>query len=154
MSTGPIKGSRRWAAICLSIVAVMVLFFIGRRATNAATVTASPAPAEVEAHPQDAAVDTADTPATATTSTPDATSEAPRPAVEQLADGGVIVDLNAASESDLRRLPGVGPTRAKKILELRSHLGRFKSVDDLARIKGFGRATLRRLRPMTRASPP
>lgn len=142
MSTG--ASPRRWAAICLPIVAVIVLFFIGRRATNAA-----PAPPPVLSH--------SSVPANTGDAATDVAPEVPevaRPSIEQLADGGIVVDLNLATEADLRRLPGVGPTRAKKILELRAHLGRFKSIDDLARIKGFGRATLRRLRPMTRASPP
>jgi competence protein ComEA len=79
---------------------------------------------------------------------------APPSAVEVLADGGVIVDLNTANEEELKRLPSVGPARARAIVELRRRLGRFKGVDDLARIKGFGRATLRKLRPLTRASSP
>lgn len=148
MSAAPVSG-RRWAAVCLPIVAVIVLFLIGRRATNAATVSASPSSeGSVSAVSSEDAAPAGAGAATAV----DASPEVPRPAVELLADGGVIVDLNLATEPDLRRLPGVGPTRARKILELRSHLGRFKSVDDLARIKGFGKATLRRLRPLTRAS--
>jgi competence protein ComEA len=73
-----------------------------------------------------------------------------RLAVETLADGGVVVDLNLATENDLRRLPGIGAGRARKILELRAKLGRFRTVEDLARIKGIGRAMIRRLRPYAR----
>src|SRR5262249_19812294 len=36
-------------------------------------------------------------------------------------DGKVI--LNLATEEDLRRLPGIGPTRARGIVELRARLG-------------------------------
>jgi competence protein ComEA len=148
MSTGPIAGLRRWAVICLPVVVVLILFLIGRRATNAATVGVAPIASSdaspVNTNDASAAAEAADAPAT----------DAPRLAVEQLPDGAVIVDLNVATESDLRKLPGVGPTRAKKIVDLRTHLGRFKSVDDLARIKGFGRATIRKLRPLTRVSPP
>jgi competence protein ComEA len=149
MSTAPVSG-RRWAAICLPIVAVLFLFFVGRRATNAATVPSAPLAPSASAVVAVADAGFADVAPDAPPS--EATPDAPRVAIEQLADGGVIVDLNVASESELRKLPGVGPTRARKIVELRTHLGRFKSVDDLARIKGFGRATIRRLRPMTRAS--
>ncbi|HEU4409992.1 MAG TPA: helix-hairpin-helix domain-containing protein, partial [Polyangiaceae bacterium] len=62
-----------------------------------------------------------------------------------LPDGRVV--LNAANEDDLKRLPGVGPTRAKAILALRSRLGRFRSLNDLRRVKGIGRRSLERLRP-------
>lgn len=141
MSTAPFSGARRWAAFCLPIVVVVVLFLIGRRATNAATPPPPPVIAiDAMSHAADSAVD--------------APPEVARTAIEQLPDGATIVDLNLATEADLRKLPGVGPTRARKIVELRTQLGRFKSVDDLARIRGFGRATIRRLRPLTRASPP
>jgi competence protein ComEA len=51
---------------------------------------------------------------------------------------------------DLRRLPGIGEKRALAVLELRRKLGRFKQVEDLLRVKGIGRATLRKLRPLVR----
>lgn len=61
--------------------------------------------------------------------------------------------LNTATVEDLRRLPGVGPKRADAILALRSRLGRFRTVEDLLKVKGIGRATLRRLRPLVRLDP-
>jgi competence protein ComEA len=64
------------------------------------------------------------------------------------------VVLNTAALEDLRRLPGIGPKRAAAILELRTHLGRFRAVEDLLKVKGIGRATLKRLRPLVRLDPP
>jgi len=58
--------------------------------------------------------------------------------------------LNTATIDDLRRLPGVGPKRADAIVALRSRLGRFRAIEDLLKVKGIGRATLRRLRPLVR----
>lgn len=66
-------------------------------------------------------------------------------AVGVLPDGRVV--LNVASEDELTRLPGVGPTRAKAIAALRTRLGRFRSLNDLRRVKGIGRRSLERLRP-------
>ena len=63
------------------------------------------------------------------------------------------LDLNAASESELLALPGVGPSKARAILDFRSQHGGFLSVSQLLRIKGFGRATLKRLRPFLAVSP-
>jgi len=60
------------------------------------------------------------------------------------------VHLNAATEADLRRLPGIGPKRAEAILALRVRLGRFHALEDLLKVKGLGRATLKRLRPLMR----
>src|SRR5262245_2984768 len=67
--------------------------------------------------------------------------------VEQKADGTGVVNLNTAGESELARLPGVGPAKAQAILAWRKKHGSFKKVDDLTRVKGFGRKTLLRLRP-------
>jgi competence protein ComEA len=64
------------------------------------------------------------------------------------ADGKVI--LNLAAEEDLRRLPGVGPTRAQAILALRTRMKRFTRVEDLLRVKGLGRRALAKIRPHVR----
>ena len=64
------------------------------------------------------------------------------------------VILNTASTDDLRRLPGVGQKRADAIVALRTHLGRFRAIEDLLKVKGIGRATLKRLRPLVRLDPP
>jgi competence protein ComEA len=142
MSSEPQSRARRVLAFILPVLALVALVLVGRRATPAAPISATPVATDtfdagVAEVPNDAAPESIE-------------AEAPKQAVEQLPDGGVVVDLNLASEDDLRKLPGVGPSRAKRILELRARLGRFKSVDDLARIKGFGKATLKRLRPLTK----
>ena len=59
-----------------------------------------------------------------------------------------VVNLNDASAEQLERLPGIGPSRARAILELRARLKRFARVEDLLRVKGIGRATFRKLRPL------
>ena len=64
------------------------------------------------------------------------------------------VFLNEATVDDLRRLPGIGEKRALAVLELRRKLGRFKQVEDLLRVKGVGRSTLRKLRPLVRIDHP
>jgi competence protein ComEA len=64
------------------------------------------------------------------------------------------VFLNAAAVDDLRRLPGIGPKRADAILALRARLGRFRAIEDLLKVKGVGRATLKRLRPLVRLDAP
>ena len=64
------------------------------------------------------------------------------------------VYLNEATVDDLRRLPGIGPKRALAVLALRQRLGRFRQVEDLLRVRGIGRSTLRRLRPLVRLDHP
>jgi competence protein ComEA len=69
------------------------------------------------------------------------------PAASGVTPDGKVV-LNLATDDDLRRLPGIGPGRARSILALRAHLGRFSRPEDLLRVKGIGRKLLARIRPL------
>jgi len=62
---------------------------------------------------------------------------------------GAPVDVNRASVPELRRLPGIGPALAARIVDGRP----FAALDDLARVHGLRRATLERLRPRLTALP-
>jgi competence protein ComEA len=59
----------------------------------------------------------------------------------------LVVNINTASAEELERLPGIGPTRARAILQLRAQRTRFTRIEELLRVKGIGRATFRKLRP-------
>jgi competence protein ComEA len=76
----------------------------------------------------------------------------PSPASGRASSDDPVV-LNTATEADLRRLPGIGVKRAVAILALRARVGRFRAVEDLLKVKGVGRATLKRLRPLLRLDP-
>lgn len=58
------------------------------------------------------------------------------------------VDLNRADEAALLSLPGIGSTRARAILAYRETHGGFHNLSQLLRVKGIGRALLKRLRPL------
>jgi competence protein ComEA len=60
------------------------------------------------------------------------------------------VVLNTATVQELRRIPGVGQKRAEAMFALREKLGRFRQLEDLLRVRGIGRARLRKLRPLVR----
>lgn len=60
---------------------------------------------------------------------------------------GRPLDLNRASLAALEQLPGVGPARAAAIVADREDRGAFPTVDALDRVRGFGPATVDRLRP-------
>ena len=64
------------------------------------------------------------------------------------------VYVNYASAEQLMRLPGVGAKRAEGIIALRARLGRFQRIEDLLRVKGIGRATIKKLRPLIRLDQP
>lgn len=48
------------------------------------------------------------------------------------------LDLNKANTDELILVPGIGPATASKIVEFREKIGRFKSIDELKKIKGIG----------------
>lgn len=55
------------------------------------------------------------------------------------------IDINTATQSDLERLKGIGPAKAKAIIEYRNKIGSFKSVEELTGVSGIGAGTLRQL---------
>lgn len=63
------------------------------------------------------------------------------------------VDINSADSATLaRELKGVGATKAAAIVEYRRTHGPFKTVDDLALVKGIGQKLVDRNRPDIRLS--
>ena len=56
------------------------------------------------------------------------------------------VDINTASEGELTALPGVGPAKARAIVEYRKQHGRFKRVDELKNVKGIGEGIFAKLK--------
>jgi competence protein ComEA len=64
-----------------------------------------------------------------------------------------VVNLNTASPDELSLIPGIGPARVRNILAFR-HLHPFRTIDELARIKGLGRKTVRRWRQHLAVSGP
>jgi competence protein ComEA len=58
-----------------------------------------------------------------------------------------VVNVNTASAEELSLLPGVGPARARAIVELRQQRGGIKRIEDLLEVKGLGEASLAKLKP-------
>lgn len=56
------------------------------------------------------------------------------------------INLNTASEAELVTLSGVGPVKAKAIVDYRAKNGPFRSVEDLEKVPGFGKKTVEKLR--------
>jgi competence protein ComEA len=62
---------------------------------------------------------------------------------------GLKMDLNAASEEELARVPGVGRSLARKLVEARAAHGRFSSWDQVDAVSGVGAAKLQTLQAAT-----
>lgn len=63
------------------------------------------------------------------------------------------VDLNRGSWEELELLPGIGPVRAKRIVEYRDAHGPFGEVEDLTRVHGISEKTVQLLRRYATVSP-
>ena len=77
----------------------------------------------------------AETPRTRATAAPPAPVADPRP-----------LDLNHASADEISRLPGVGPSLARRIVEERDRRGRCETSENLRGILGMGPKKLAALR--------
>ncbi|TXK84127.1 helix-hairpin-helix domain-containing protein [Paenibacillus sp. N3.4] len=58
------------------------------------------------------------------------------------------LDLNTATLEQLVKLKGIGPSKAKAILDYRMQKGPFKRIDELTEVKGIGEKMLEKLKPL------
>jgi len=64
------------------------------------------------------------------------------------------VDINTADAAQLEKvLVGIGPAKAEAIVQYRKANGPFKSVDELALVKGIGLKTVERNRDLITVGP-
>lgn len=57
-----------------------------------------------------------------------------------------MININRASEGELVLLHGIGSSKAQAIILYREMFGDFKTVDELARVKGIGVKTIEKNR--------
>lgn len=60
-----------------------------------------------------------------------------------------LVNVNIASEEELQRVPGIGPSISKSIVDHRNKLpeGKFNSKDQLKDVAGIGKANYKKIEP-------
>lgn len=56
------------------------------------------------------------------------------------------VNINTATQSELESVKGLGAAKAKAIIEYREKHGSYKSLNDLDKVKGFGKASIEKLK--------
>ena len=56
------------------------------------------------------------------------------------------INVNTANLDELVGLPGIGPSKAESIIRYRTNNGRFKTIEELMKVKGFGKKTLESLK--------
>lgn len=65
---------------------------------------------------------------------------------------GRKISINTATFQDLQALPGIGPGRARAILEFREAYGEITRLESLLRIPGIGPKTFKDLVPWVNVS--
>ena len=58
------------------------------------------------------------------------------------------ININRAETWLLEALPGIGPTKAKAIIEYRQKNGLFRNVDELTKVNGINAALLEQIKPL------
>ena len=93
----------------------------------------------------------ADPPASGAASAPAAAG--PRAAAAPADTATGTLDLNRAGVDELDRLPGIGPTLARRIVDHRRAHGPFREVDELLAVRGIGPRLMERIAPRLMAGP-
>lgn len=59
----------------------------------------------------------------------------------------IIVNINTANAAELTKLPGIGESKAKNIVEYRRANGEFQSIRDIMKVSGIGKSTFEKIKP-------
>ncbi len=57
-----------------------------------------------------------------------------------------MTNINTATAKQMEKLPGIGKELAKRIVDYRTTNGDFKSVQDVAMVKGIGKQTMAKMK--------
>lgn len=57
------------------------------------------------------------------------------------------VNINTATQSELERLPGIGPALAARIIEYRQRYGPFRRPEEIILVRGFSERRFYQLKP-------
>lgn len=57
-----------------------------------------------------------------------------------------IININKASQIELTKLPGIGDSKALKIIEYRNTNGFFKTIDEIKNVKGIGNSIFEKIK--------
>ncbi|MGL5634025.1 MAG: helix-hairpin-helix domain-containing protein [Sarcina sp.] len=56
------------------------------------------------------------------------------------------VNINTATIDDLKKLNGIGDSKAEAIIEYRESIGKFKSIEDIKSVSGIGEKTFEKIK--------
>ncbi|MEN1969338.1 helix-hairpin-helix domain-containing protein [Lentibacillus sp. N15] len=67
---------------------------------------------------------------------------------EVTGSGQAKLKINQATQAEIEKLNGIGPSKAQAIIDYREENGLFQTVDDLLEVSGIGEKTLESLKDM------
>lgn len=72
--------------------------------------------------------------------------------------GGVVqmptrLNINTAMDYELTMLPGIGPAKARAILQYREEHGPFSTLEEMVKVRGIGPEILEAIRPHAMCAP-
>jgi competence protein ComEA len=68
------------------------------------------------------------------------------PSNSGITSGSGKINLNTATLEQLDSLSGIGPSKARAIIDYRNSQGGFKSIEELMNVKGIGQATFDKIK--------
>ena len=76
--------------------------------------------------------------------------------VDSIGDAGEInnvsedekIDINKSSKSELETLPGIGPSTAQNIIDYRTEIEEFISIEDIMKVPGIGEVTFNEIKDL------
>lgn len=71
--------------------------------------------------------------------TPELRNASPLPA-------SLLININSAPQTELEKLPGIGPTKAAQIITYRETNGNFLTIEDIKKVSGIGDATFENIK--------
>ena len=62
-------------------------------------------------------------------------------------DATGLININTATEEELTKITGIGPSKAKAIISYREENGKFSSIQDILKVSGIGEALFEKIKP-------
>ena len=122
-----------------------------KKAHHAKASSASTEPSTVQspAEPERSSTEPSTTASPTESATPSSTESSsgskPSASSSKLAPGQTV-DINTASEAELDKLPGIGPSKAQAIVDYRNQHGDFKSIEDIQNVHGIKGGTFSKIK--------